>query len=344
MNTRPLVSIVIPIKNRSWCLPTLLESIEHQDFPREQVEVIFIDNMSNDETYELLNRWRSDIGDFRKITVDRIGGPLPKVRNRGIELSSGEYILFLDSDITFPKYAVSRLLEHTHNEEIDVFHAPCIPTNMNLTYKIMSLHNFRSLEKGETVRVRPSRAEFGFTLFRRSFFNELGLFNEDSSLDGKRGNWADMELMHRADKLHHEAIIDYSIRISHLKEITPRSFLSVYLAPSHVRWFLDSIKRGSLFQLGRFLYYLALPLTLALGIYPGNLWGISSFGRFIGAIVFSSLGLIWNLKSRPDQFPLVVIRALANMLGGILLAYNSAFFYVKEKIARCVRLYFFLPF
>jgi glycosyltransferase involved in cell wall biosynthesis len=92
---RPLVSILIPTRDRVKLLRQCLESIfEHTTY--ESYEVIVLDNESRDpETEEYL----CSLGD--RIRVERIAGAFnySRLNNRGVELARGAFVLLLNNDV-----------------------------------------------------------------------------------------------------------------------------------------------------------------------------------------------------------------------------------------------------
>ena len=92
---RPLFSIVIPVYNYAKVVARAVDSACGQS--GEDYEVIAIDDGSTDDSAAVLERcaqrWS---GRLRVIRQDNRG--LAAVRNRGIDESSGEYLIFLDAD------------------------------------------------------------------------------------------------------------------------------------------------------------------------------------------------------------------------------------------------------
>lgn len=90
----PLVSIVIPTKNRHDSLQRLLASIARQNYPK--LEVIVVDDGSETPVdVSTLN-----LPDIHLIRNEESGG-LCFARNRGIEKVDGKFIIFLDDDAEF---------------------------------------------------------------------------------------------------------------------------------------------------------------------------------------------------------------------------------------------------
>jgi glycosyltransferase involved in cell wall biosynthesis len=99
--TLPLVSIIIPAYNASETICRAVDSALGQDYPN--VEVIVVDDASNDSTCERLETYGSRIR-LIKHTENRNGAA---ARNSGVEFSSGELIAFLDSDDEYLSHKIS---------------------------------------------------------------------------------------------------------------------------------------------------------------------------------------------------------------------------------------------
>lgn len=89
-------SVIIPFLNSATTLERCLQSVVEQK--HENVEVILIDNGSTDNSLEIINNFKDKLN--IKYCLSKRGG-IGKSRNVGVRLSTGEYILFLDSDDYF---------------------------------------------------------------------------------------------------------------------------------------------------------------------------------------------------------------------------------------------------
>jgi len=99
----PSVSVIIPVHNEIKRLSGLLDSLRLQDYP--SAEYIFVDDRSLDGSAELLDAFVRERGSGNRIiTLKENPGPNHKqfALARGIESSSGEFVLFTDADCTVP--------------------------------------------------------------------------------------------------------------------------------------------------------------------------------------------------------------------------------------------------
>jgi glycosyltransferase involved in cell wall biosynthesis len=87
----PKASVIIPAFNRGEYLSRAIDSVLHQTFP--SAEIIVIDDGSTDDTPLILEGYGNRI-----ISVRQNNEGVSRARNRGVELATGEYLVFLDAD------------------------------------------------------------------------------------------------------------------------------------------------------------------------------------------------------------------------------------------------------
>jgi CDP-glycerol glycerophosphotransferase len=95
---KPLISIVIPIRNLEGCLPECLDSITEQNF--RDIEIIAVDGASDDGSGKLLDERAMHEPRLTVIHLDERGPG--NARNLGIKRASGEYVWFVDGDDIIP--------------------------------------------------------------------------------------------------------------------------------------------------------------------------------------------------------------------------------------------------
>ncbi len=90
-----MISIIVPTYNRLTSLKRCVESIIPQQY--DGLELIVIDDFSKDDTRLYLTQLSKEYS-FIKVLFNNANYGVNYTRNRGIELASKEFILFLDSD------------------------------------------------------------------------------------------------------------------------------------------------------------------------------------------------------------------------------------------------------
>ena len=89
-------SVVVPVYNVQDCLARCVESLVNQDYPKEQLQVILVDDGSTDESGALCDTLAT--GHSFVEVYHKPNGGLSDARNYGFERATGEYVIFLDSD------------------------------------------------------------------------------------------------------------------------------------------------------------------------------------------------------------------------------------------------------
>lgn len=106
---KPLVSVIIPCYNVEKYINKCIDSVLSQTL--KDIEVIAIDDGSNDSTYEILKSYKDSR--LKVETQENMGQA--KTRNKAIKKAKGEYLFFLDSD----DYIDNDLLEKLYVKTID---------------------------------------------------------------------------------------------------------------------------------------------------------------------------------------------------------------------------------
>src|SRR5688572_7883253 len=92
-----LFSIIIPTFNSSLTLRACLDSIAGQTF--KNYEVIIMDGLSEDNTIQLANNYRSSLPNLRVISEKDYG--IYDAMNKSIKIAKGSWLYFMGSDDFF---------------------------------------------------------------------------------------------------------------------------------------------------------------------------------------------------------------------------------------------------
>lgn len=96
MNYAKKVSIVMPVYNESRYIRHCIDSLLSQSFSKKNMEWIFVDGMSSDDTVDLIKKYQLEYPGLISI-LNNPHKIVPYAMNIGIKESRGEYIIRLDA-------------------------------------------------------------------------------------------------------------------------------------------------------------------------------------------------------------------------------------------------------
>ena len=110
------VSVIIPVYNPGKLLVNCLNSIVNQSL--KDIEIICVDDGSTDHSLDILKDYAKNDFRFKIYSQDNLGAGC--ARNKGIENSNGEYIIFVDSDDWIEPDMCEKLYYHAENLNADL--------------------------------------------------------------------------------------------------------------------------------------------------------------------------------------------------------------------------------
>ncbi len=169
------ISIIIPCYNCAATIVETLQSVECSTY--HNYEVIVVNDGSVDSSEMVIDGYKSNSQlDIRVIKQENSG--VSVARNRGIEESRGEYLLFLDGDDLFAEgyiEAVSVLMERYHADVMACYRT----TDRNELTKIEDIEGHHSVVDAMALleQYTYSKTKFGFTSFvyRKSILDKYGI-------------------------------------------------------------------------------------------------------------------------------------------------------------------------
>lgn len=115
------ISIIIPVYNSEKYIPKTFESLLNQTIGFENLEILFVDDNSKDNSGEIIDKYSKEYSNVISVHLKENSGFAGRPRNIGIEKSNTEYLMFLDSDDYFNEDACEMLYsEINKNPDIDM--------------------------------------------------------------------------------------------------------------------------------------------------------------------------------------------------------------------------------
>ena len=106
MQKKPRFSIIVPVYNTEKYLKRCLDSISKQSFT--DYEVIIINDGSTDNSSNIISKYPYEV-------INQENQGLSMARNNGVKVSSGDYLIFLDSDDYIEKDLLKEINESLFN-------------------------------------------------------------------------------------------------------------------------------------------------------------------------------------------------------------------------------------
>ena len=110
------VSIIVPVYQAKNYIRSCVESILSQTY--NNIELLLIDDGSNDGS-EIICEELSEKHPVIK-TIHQVNKSVSAARNRGIEETTGEYLLFVDSDDFISPLAIEQLMKIMEQTKADI--------------------------------------------------------------------------------------------------------------------------------------------------------------------------------------------------------------------------------
>lgn len=193
----PKLSVVIPTLNRASLLAQTIERIEAQTLPQEAYEVVVVDNGSTDETPAVLEAKCRSYPNIRRGFQPKPGAA--PTRNAGLNLATGDLILFIDDDIlAAPDMIENHLKEHDRRSNVSVIGAVISPWD-DRTEPFLRYLRDRGIFNPYTIDNGPMDFSYyhtGNVSTPRNTLVRVGGFNEDFFVYGME----DIELGYRLEK------------------------------------------------------------------------------------------------------------------------------------------------
>lgn len=171
----PLISIIMPVYNRERILNETLNELINMKFT--DYELLLVNDASTDRSAAICDSFAGEYPHIRAIHQLTNGGP-GLARNKGMELATGQFIFFMDSDDKIEGTVLDKVSERLRaNPQIDILtlnHKEITPQG---THEIRVVEHDKEYNADELLSDKPSLLHH--TVWR-SLFNRI--FLKDNNL------------------------------------------------------------------------------------------------------------------------------------------------------------------
>ena len=117
----PMVSVVMAARNEETVIDKLMENLQVQEYSREKLEYIIVDDHSNDSTATVVRDFAAKDERFRLVTAVEVpSGVAPKkwALHLGVKEAKGEILLMTDADCTVGSNWVQKMTAPFSRESV----------------------------------------------------------------------------------------------------------------------------------------------------------------------------------------------------------------------------------
>lgn len=296
MNDLPNLTVIVPCRNEESFIGQCLESIVRNDYPCSRLEVLVLDGMSEDGTWQIIESYSakysflSGLRNTQKIT--------PAALNLGIESATGDIICRIDAHASVPRDylrgCVEKLLESGADNVGGEMRT--LPSNSRLTARGIALAMSHVFGVGNScfriVQVKPILTDTVFGgCYRKQLFGRIGFFNEGLA----RGQ--DLEFNLRLCNAGGKILLD------------PRIKSSYFASPDLGSFWRHNLHDGK-WAILPFAYSKALPIRLRHAVPLA----------FVTTLFALAFGVLWNPSSLVGFFLLIAAYLALSIASSIQVA------------------------
>ena len=172
-----LISVIIPIYKVEQYLDECVESIIKQTY--KNLEIILVDDGSPDGCPQMCDEWARK--DERIRVVHKKNGGLSSARNEGLDVATGEYVSFVDSDDFIATDALRSLYERFHGDE-----GIGIVSGMIYRYQDGNTCNFKRAWMLNEEKIIPAKDFLLETMSQKTSYTVWNKLYKREILDGVR--------------------------------------------------------------------------------------------------------------------------------------------------------------
>lgn len=164
------ISTIIPVFNADKFLESCIESILCQTY--KNFEIILVDDCSTDHSKEIMDSYEKKYNNVKCIYKDHNEGP-GAARNSGLDIASGEFISFCDSDDQYRSDFFDKMLSKV-GDNIDIVLCEIEYLTVNGKINKKTLSNVNSFST-KSQHIAYSNMSLCRMLTRRELWNNLRL-------------------------------------------------------------------------------------------------------------------------------------------------------------------------
>ncbi len=296
----PRVSVIVPCRNEALFIARCLESIIANDYPRDRLEILVVDGMSDDKTWNIVSDFAREHPEVKTLRNPRLITPV--ALNLGITHARGEIIFRIDAHARVARDYLRLCVDGLRKYEADNIGGAMetLPADDGLVANAIAASMSHAFGVGNSdFRVGTEQVVVTDTVFggcyRRAVFERIGPFNE------RLIRTQDMEFNQRLRKAGGRILLDPKIRCCYyaspdLKSFARHNFQDGLWAILPFAY--SEVLPVRLRHLVPAAFTSAITLLLILGIWlePLRFLLAAMMGTYVVADLVSSIQITWRKR------------------------------------------------
>lgn len=304
-SSRPLVSVVIPMRNEESHIRRCVESLLAQDYPGGRWEVIVVDGRSDDRSRDIVAALAGGVTPV--VLLDNPAMITPNALNIGVSSSGGEIVIILGSHSYVEPDFIARNVEVLAATGADCVGGRIETISDSRVGRVVSLAMSSSFGVGNARFRTSNRPGFvdtvAFGAYRREVFERIGLFDEELVRN------QDDEFNFRLTRSGGRIYLDPSIRSYYVSRPTLRSLWRQYY--QYGRWKTRILRKHGRLPSARHLAP-ALALTIfSVSVIVGLIYPRTALVPIALLLSYLALSLGFTIRIALKNGPDCVILPLA---------------------------------
>ncbi len=302
------ISVIIPAYNAQKTLKRMVESIINQTIGFENIELIIVDDNSNDDTANIIKEYMEKYPNVQGYFLEKNSQASGKPRNIGLKHATADYVAFADADDQYVENSLETLYNEIVATDVDLVSSNfyiVLPDQINPNNTIFNGENIKIENLKEDTRILNTSPSLWSKIFKRDFLidNNItfveGVFGQDAEfmvhcyilangivyLDDfysynyiERNNEDDKSVTNLKNKYSLTKLVDgYFSMYNILKDLNKMEYFQMLFKMHFDFWFLSLIESNTTYDEKKELLIYSSPLTkklFAQTSIPSDIWDV----------------------------------------------------------------------
>lgn len=228
------VSIIVPCYNEGQHIGQTIESLLNMNYPKNMMEIIVVDDMSKDNSADVVRSYARKHGNIKLIVNKRNSGGAAEPTNIGVKAAKYKYIAVTDADSFPEKDALIKMIGYlqTNSKVGGVTCAVLAQKPETFMQRLQAIEyaviafNRKLFDSVDSVYVTPGP----FALYRKSTLVEVGLFDTKNMTQ-------DIEIVWR---MLSQGYVARMCLATHVRSVTPSGFRAWF--KQRIRWNIGGLQ------------------------------------------------------------------------------------------------------